>query len=561
MISKNEIRKKYLQMLHELSRHLRSPKYRSLQLERAFIQWFIFARFGITAPNITDGARDGGIDAIIDKDGRTFVFQMKYETQPRISNVTRNEIAAFENVARQFKYFNQEEYNKWIQTVRPELRDYYNRIKDNVRVNPDSVRFVFVTSKKCTYPSLLVDIADVDDVLSLWDLYNTDLTPPVESIQLLLENAFNIQSKEGEFTTYVGLADVREFRKVMRNDKNDRVFARNVRTYLQTDVNKAIRETYEKDPEKFWLGNNGIYIICKKVTAEGRVYTLQYPSIINGSQSLHSISQSSKEHSCKILVRILQMDISSDQRLLAEVIRRTNSQNTMKVVNLLAHDPFQINVARYLNQYKIFYERREREWQNEKKSILNDYLSISVKEVAQWLSTLHVEIGFGTARGRPNDLLQEKFYPTLFEVFDSDFRSQEYNNLIYTVWSGLFFKDFLKKLPNKKKVPFKFAQLIFVKMLCQSIQINPKLQALIKDKMSNHIVGRKKIPAKIISLLQEVMQNIKKVQKRWNKRDSNIDFTNFFKRNDSTADAYKVACSKNLKHLSLLIEKNIKEIR
>ncbi len=348
----------------------------------------------------------------------------------------------------------------------------------------------------------------------------------------------------------------------MRNDKNDRLFARNVRTHLKSDVNRFIKETYEKDPDKFWLGNNGIYIICKKAISEGNVYTLYYPSIINGSQTLHSVNKSSKDHLCRVLVRILQMDIMSNQQLLAEVIRRTNSQNTMKAVNLLAHDPFQTNVARYLSQYKLFYERREREWQNEKKNVLNDYLNVNIKDVTQWLSTVHPDIGLGTARGGFNKLFQEEFYPILFGSFDSQFKSLEYKNLVCVVWGGLFFRNFLKAVSKKLRSRFKFAHLLFIKAICSAIQNEEKLYILIKSKLENHEVGKKKCPQKIAKYLQNAMKKLKRVQKQEEKRNPNIDFTNFFKRNDSTLLAYRKTFPANaIKTLSSLIKKNINKIK
>ncbi len=197
-MKKKKINKQYFQLSEELSRHLRTEQYRPLMsIDKAFIKWFIFARFGETSPEIVDGARDGGIDAIIEKDGRTIVFQMKYETKLRLSRVTRNEVSAFEKIARLFKDSNQEDFDIWLNTVRAGLQDDYVRIKDKLLLNKESVRFIFVTSKKCTYSSSSIEIADIDDVLSLWDLYNTDLTPPIESIQLILDNAWNIQSRGG----------------------------------------------------------------------------------------------------------------------------------------------------------------------------------------------------------------------------------------------------------------------------------------------------------------------------------------------------------------------------
>jgi len=58
------------------------------------------ARFG--KPNgvkLLDGKKDGGIDALVETEGKLFVLQSKYEVRPKVAPVSRNEIAGFEKVA------------------------------------------------------------------------------------------------------------------------------------------------------------------------------------------------------------------------------------------------------------------------------------------------------------------------------------------------------------------------------------------------------------------------------------------------------------------------------
>lgn len=254
----------------------------------------------------------------------------------------------------------------------------------------------------------------------------------------------------------------------MDDDKNERLFAQNVRTDLGSRINKDIRKTYEDQPDDFWLGNNGLYIVCKKANLSGNAYELIYPSIINGSQTLHSVKSSNMRHSCKILVRILEMDVHGNPQLLSDVIRRTNTQNPMKLINLSAHDPLQLNLARYLDRYKLFYERREKEWQNEKKTVLNEYESVNIKDVTQWLSTLTPEIGFGRARSRVSELFQSKYYKQIFTAFDNNFSSPKYLSLIDIIWAGLFIQALYYVLPKKKRPFAKMSQLLLAKLFYDS---------------------------------------------------------------------------------------------
>src|SRR3990172_3486254 len=340
---------KYRQAAKELRNHLNSQKFRLKKPERAFIDWFVLARFGKPSDlNILDGPKDGGIDALVTSDGTSFVLQSKYEVVPRVSLISRKEISDFEGIAQRFKGSNSDGgFSKWLKKVRPAIQPLYKKLRTLAKQNSHKVRFVLITTKRFQLEaSDLVQVEDVQNISSLWHLYREGFTPPAEFIELALEAA---PPKEEEgFTTYVGLADVRDFLRLMEDDKNERLFAQNVRTDLRSQINKDIRRTYEEEPDKFWLGNNGIYIVCKNVTSTGNTYKLTYPSIINGSQTLHSIYSSSKRQSCKILVRILKMDVLGNARLLSAIIRWTNTQNPMKLINLSAHDPYQLNIARYL---------------------------------------------------------------------------------------------------------------------------------------------------------------------------------------------------------------------
>jgi len=398
-------------------------------------------------------------------------------------------------------------------------------------------------------------------VSSLWYLYSEGFTPPTEFIELRLESAWHTSSEDGDFKTYVGLAEIRDFLRLMDDDRNERLFAQNVRTDLRSAINREIRETYEDDSERFWLGNNGIYIVCKKVVPSGNTYRLVYPSIINGSQTLHSIYSSPKRHSCALLVRVLEMDVLGNPGLLSSVIRRTNTQNPMKLINLSAHDQFQLNIARYLDRYKIFYERREKEWINEKKSVLLDYTPVGTKDMAQWLSTLHMNIGFGRARSRVSELFQNKLYEQIFGDFDKDLKSGRYSELARMTWAGLFFKNLVYWLPRKKRGFAKMSHLLLVRFLSEAIRSGPGLNDIVEDMLSLHRFGGRSIPKQLVEPINKTVINFVQLQSKAQEKDPNIDFSNFFKRDDLSRDAFRKCCTPQAtKRMSALMTKHLERV-
>lgn len=552
---------KYRQAAKELRNHLDSQKYRARPPERGFVEWYLLARFGqVSEANILDGKKDGGIDALVENDGKLFVIQSKYEVRPRVGVVARSEIAGFERIAGRFRDPSAEsEFLAWLQKVRGQVQGTYKKLRKRAITKPDEVRFVFVTTKRFQLEeSELVEIEDVQNVSALWYLYSEGFTPPAEYIELNLKSAWHTSSEGNDFKTYVGLADVRDFLRLMDDDKNERLFAQNVRTDLRSEINREIRTTYEGDPDRFWLGNNGIYIVCKKVQPSGNTYRLVYPSIINGSQTLHSMYSSSKRHSCSILTRILEMDVVGNPGLLSNVIRRTNTQNPMKLINLSAHDAFQLNVARYLDRYKIFYERREKEWLNEKKAVLLEYYPVNTKDMGQWLSTLHADIGFGRARSRVSELFQSKFYKQIFGDFDKELRSAKYSELALVAWAGLFVKNLVSYFPKRTQAFAKMSQLLLVRTVYDAVHADREVSRIAEKMLSQHRFGRRHIPIPLIRPIKKIVVSFAQMQAKEQVRDTNIDFSNFFKRDDLSRAAFRRCCgSKMTEHISKVLSDQI----
>jgi hypothetical protein len=544
---KGDVLKKYRQAAREMSKHFNTGIYTTWAPERAFIEWYLGARFGnVPSLQIVDGSDDGGIDAILEIRNMTYVFQFKYELTCKVAPIKRGEIAEFASLTKKFADKSmEEEYCAWVDTVRPELRGRYDRVHEKAKVSPKLVRFILVTTKRCEYIGYeLLEVEDIQNVAAIWYLYSEGFTPPTERIDLTLHDAWYTSSEKDRYTTYVGIADIKAFLELMKDDDNERLFAQNVRTNLHSKINDFIRKTYEDEADIFWLCNNGVYIVCKKVEIiSGNQYRLTFPSVINGSQTLHSISESHKRHSCKVLVRILEMDVVGDQNLLSAVVRRTNTQNTMNPINLCAHDAVQLNIATYLDRFRIFYERREKEWKNERKTLLSQYTPITSKNVAQWLSTADSEVGIGTARSQVAELFEGKNYHRIFGNFGTNFQANSYERLTQLVWAGVFTDLFPRHLSARTKTFAKISRLMVVKAIYECIRQSPALQVSVATMFNEHRFGRRYVPAAVLQALRGIIAAAVTAQKREQRKNPKIDFSNFFKRDELVDTAYATACS------------------
>lgn len=531
----------------QLKTHLQKPEYRGKPLDKVFIDWYIEARYGKEyRPKVVDGSGDGGIDAIVQEGGITVVLQSKYEVKPRISAVSDRELSAFEDIAQTIcDPKGDDAFSDWIGTVRNKaLRPLYKRIRARALATPESVRFDFITSKRVNQKGRQVlNSIDIERVAHLWLLYQEGFTPPVESISIDFEDVWSTGHGKSEYRTYVGLADIRAILKLMDRDENERLFAQNVRTDLRSRVNEEIRATYERNPTTFWLGNNGLYIVCGKAMLSGRTLELIYPSVINGSQTLHSIHSSNKRHYCEVLVRVLEMDIRGERVLLNEIIRRANNQNPMKAMNLVAHNHEQLNIGQYLDRYSLFYERREREWKNEKKIVMPRYMPVGLREVAQWMAVTNSSPLIGTARSRLGTLFQGKTYKKLFARFTAP-SQKTLGQLTRAVWSGLVVRHAIRRIPVELRSQGKIVHLLLVRFVFEATS------DVMLDRVDNGLkrhAFRHPTPT-MIKLLKRVIKSCVAQQRTLQRKNEKLDLSNVFKRDDLTTTIYrKVITSRQLK--------------
>jgi len=162
----------------------------------------------------------------------------------------------------------------------------------------------------------------------------------------------------------------------MSHDPHDLLFARNVRLSLgNTSPNKAIKETFRKNPKEFAFSNNGITILCERHIHDPGTKILQLinPRVVNGSQTLHSIRDvHPPSQNARVMVRIIEIppitskDVANTVKTKKEIINkiaiRTNQQNPIKATNLIANDDYQMELYRYFRRENLFYERRQKEW-------------------------------------------------------------------------------------------------------------------------------------------------------------------------------------------------------
>lgn len=93
-------------------------------------------------------------------------------------------------------------------------------------------------------------------------------------------------------------------------------------------VNKEIYLTLKEHPEHFVLFNNGITIVCRKVTPDNGAYVLENPQIVNGCQTCSMIYQAYRKDIVLDDVQVVAKIVGSNKELVTQgIVRGANRQN------------------------------------------------------------------------------------------------------------------------------------------------------------------------------------------------------------------------------------------
>lgn len=199
---------------------------------------------------------------------------------------------------------------------------------------------------------------------------------------------------------------------------NTNLLARNLRYHVAgRDIDNAIKETITKDPDSFWLKNNGITIICDDFEIDGKEVKLKNFSIVNGGQTtylLHKSTNISSENDlylpCKI-IKIIGNTEDEKNRFTLSIAKATNSQKAIKPVDLKANSPEQIRFSQAMREVGIFYQTKRGE--TVPRMYREPYLNTDLVEIGKLCLAGIFQVPC-LSRAKPSSLYQEKYYEPIF---------------------------------------------------------------------------------------------------------------------------------------------------
>ncbi|MXZ87756.1 MAG: AIPR family protein [Dehalococcoidia bacterium] len=221
----------------------------------------------------------------------------------------------------------------------------------------------------------------------------------------------NFQESATSGASHVALVSLRDYVTFLSDGNGGmrrNVFDWNVRDYQgNVEVNREIRASLEGEgqPEFWWL-NNGVTVICSKVSSQSKTYTMEGVQIVNGLQNsytMHSalkgISEDDPVWERKVLVKILQTE---EQEVRDRIIRATNRQTSVPAASLRATEDIQRDIERYFHTQGWYYDRRKNYYRNE--GMPMDRI-VGISFLAQSVMAMGLSRA-DSARARPSSLLK-----------------------------------------------------------------------------------------------------------------------------------------------------------
>jgi AIPR protein len=399
-----------------------------------FVAWYLrnilFRDMNETRDDITDGADDKQIDALIVDDDKSMVriIQGKFIQSGTVDAEPLREVLSswlqIKDLARLQNVANQKLARK--------LRELADALEEDYEVS-----FELITTGTLTVAAqhdlqafqeelaklseneafdATIHVIDGDELRRRYD-YAIEADNPSINYKLPLAGVKHMYHEIAGTPVLIAALPLKECVK-LPGIKDGTLFQKNVRQSLGSSnaVNKGIRSSILGDKRSdFFFFHNGVTALCNKMTLDGDTLSLSGLSIVNGCQSLNTILSCSetvkKMDDAFILFRFYEIP----QRERADKISiYTNSQSAVKARDLRSNDKRVLAIKkayelRYPTGYFISKRGETAPADRNKKHVVE--LSSFAKNLVAW-QTLRPNLSYGETK------IFDKYFETLFKNKD-----------------------------------------------------------------------------------------------------------------------------------------------
>lgn len=317
---------------------------------------------------LTDGANDGGIDAIFNdpnsEDNDVIIMQSKYYNKSRLKiNDIIMELHKIKNTLNSFKEEKFASFNKNL------VMAYKNSINQKNEIGTIRICF-FTTYQGRTKENRDNIIKEARELFRDFDIdidiyFKKDIENQIELCEngkLFIEEDKLIINEKNNYLKYNSSVIVNISAKSLQDlyyRKGNNLLGMNLRYYVrQKLVDSAIESTIKNEPQKFWYKNNGIIIACENYNIEDKTLRLKNFSIINGGQTTTRIGKIDIDEDfylqCKVIV-YQGSNIQEKSKFVYDIAEASNAQKPIKKADLKANAPEQLLLKENLAKVGVYY--------------------------------------------------------------------------------------------------------------------------------------------------------------------------------------------------------------
>ncbi|MCX5462199.1 AIPR family protein [Streptomyces albidoflavus] len=336
-------------------------------LSRALAAFVIAKRGGLgweaASATVTDGSGDNGIDAIaLNLEGdRLLIVQSKWSQDGR-GSLALDDFIKFREGISDLVQLRWQRFNEKVRVRQKEIEDALLDPKMQIEI---IVAHSGVSDCSSDIRDRMETFLDEtfntpDEVASFNYLGQSGIHKlllddhQLPKIDLLVELA-DWGQFAGEPVAYYGQVSAAQVAGWHR-EHGTTLFSKNVRVVLNnSEVNETLIDTLRERPAEFWYYNNGVTILCEKISkapaygADRRIgaFTFSGADVVNGAQTVGSIAKAERLGidltEAKVTVRFISLE-DAQSEFANSVTRATNTQNRITGRDFLALDPEQSRI-------------------------------------------------------------------------------------------------------------------------------------------------------------------------------------------------------------------------
>lgn len=319
--------------------------------------------YDLAAQSITDGYHDMGIDAVYNDTSqkKLFLVQSKWR-KDGIGGITQEEGNVFAEGVRRILNYDLSGCNAKLvakkQSIDAAIRDMDYQI-EIVYCHTGNQSISNYASRPINELLKQVNEDDSTELLifsekKLQDIYDY-LANGQSSDNIVLDDVLlsNWGTAEAPFRAYYGTLPASAVGEWYYQYGN-RLFAKNIRYYKgSTEVNQGMKDVLKSAPDKFFYYNNGIKLLCKRITKKAvystsrdiGLFVLEGVSLVNGAQTTGAIGTVFTEtpealDSARVFVQMIELGDASEEQAI-QITKLSNTQNRIDSKDFASLDPNQ----------------------------------------------------------------------------------------------------------------------------------------------------------------------------------------------------------------------------